>query len=225
MTRVLLRHKDSSWGEGSRAAPCRRCIAMAPGFYRGLHPLSRDPARAEDELRSCRRRWEGEAPIKAAHHTRRPLESPMRPEVPVPVDAALQVVPLEMAAEQSLSRSQHRNASAMVPLARRYYRLRLLSVPFAQWHFRAVSKRPKRRNEETQRLCLALRTWRRKSRRPRLGRSLVKLVLGRLRHAFLQLQGPVLQRRLQLAKAMMLKILHRQTRLRMAAVWWQQAWV
>lgn len=140
----------------------------------------------------------------------------------MPVDAALQVVPLEMAAEQSLSRSQHRNASAMVPLARRYYRLRLLSVPFAQWHFRAVSKRPKRRNEETQRLCLALRTWRRKSRRPRLGRSLVKLVLGRLRHAFLQLQGPVLQRRLQLAKAMMLKILHRQTRLRMAAVWWQQ---
>lgn len=153
-----------------------------------------------------------------------------QPEVSVPAaSAALQVTHGAALPEMASSMEERRRLvrqrggnTALVTLARRYYCLRLVSVPFAQWHFRVVSKRPKRRNEETQRLCLALRSWRRILRRPRLGRSLVKVVLGRLRHAFLQLQQPALQRRLRLAKAMMLKILHHRTELRMAAVWWQQ---
>ena len=121
--------------------------------------------------------------------------------------------------------SLHRSRRAVLSqLARRYHRLRLISTPFAQWHWKVVSKRPKRRNEETQRLCLSLRTWRRRVRRPprQLAETLARLLSRRMHDAFLQLQQPVLEKRLQLARAAMLKILHYRIMLRMATTWWQQ---
>ena len=64
----------------------------------------------------------------------------------------------------------------LLELARRYYELRLVSIPFEKWQVKASEKRPKRINELQQRRCLALRHWQRSCKRWRLCSGLNRLV-------------------------------------------------
>lgn len=114
---------------------------------------------------------------------------------------------------------------ALSSLVRQYHDLRLVSGFFMQWHSKAVQKRPKRRKERLQRICLALRWWRKRCGATPVGQGaekLAQLVAARRRHGFLQLQQPLLHERLQRARALLLQIIHRRTQLQMATLWWQQ---
>ncbi|CAJ1421881.1 unnamed protein product, partial [Effrenium voratum] len=158
----------------------------------------------------------------------RTLETAPDVSFQAPKEEERAVIYASQAKAEPSARVSSSSISQRISLARRYFELRLASVPFMRWRAKALSQRPKRHCERRQRLSLALRLWRLRGRRRRLGRrlwlpQLLAAVAGSaLRAGFRQLQQPLLHLRLDLVRARLLQIIHGRTQLSLAVSWWKQ---